>query len=59
MTDAIRQTERNSLYTKVIKVKGVYIWLTEKSNLTATGRHLLYETTQSYLPPDTSERAPS
>ena len=37
----------------------MYIWFTEKSHLTATGRHLPYGITQRYvLPPDTSERAP-
>ena len=28
-------------------------------HLTATGRHLPYEITQFYLPPDTNERAPA
>ena len=38
-------------------VKRVHSWFTEKSRLTATGRHLPYGS-QCYLPPDTSERAP-
>jgi len=40
------------------KVKGVHSQFTEKSRLRATGHHLPYGITQTYLPPDTSERAP-
>ena len=39
-----------------VKVKGVYSWFTEKSNLTATGR-LCHMGSHSYLLPDTSEHA--
>jgi len=34
------------------------LFVADSRSLTATGRHLPYEITQCYLPPDTSERAP-
>jgi len=37
----------------VLKVKGVYS--SSLTDLRATGRHLPYEITQYYLPPNTSE----
>jgi len=48
---------RSSNVENVKKGKGRYSssW---KPHLRATGRHLPYGTTQCYLPPDTSERAP-
>jgi len=45
---------RNVVKLQVKKVEGVYSWFTEKSHLTATGRHLPNGITRCYLPPDTS-----
>jgi len=44
---------------KKVKVKGKGRYSSSwEPHLRATGRHLPYEITQCYLPPDTSERGP-